>query len=200
MPDRHLLLGLGTPTPWLGTKQRANRSASINSTCFSFEVWGLWLGQVHHNGGTVYRSHRGLISDRRWVLLLALGLGMVGTETGSSVPSSTLGVQAALASKWVAASWGFMGFGAPLPVGAENVIRIVDLDFRWVDPGDEDGVWHSPSSTLPSFAYFSWFVSLAMDGRTWPSRSSCSATRLPSCAGRWPVRRFSLRIGQCSLD
>ena len=31
-------------------------------------------------------------------------------------------------------------------MGAENVIGTVDLDFRWVDPGDEDGAWRSPSA------------------------------------------------------
>ncbi len=60
---------------------------------------------------------------------------------------------------------------ASWPVGAENVIRIVDQDFRWCDPGDEDGAWRSPSSTLPSSACFSWSSSHVASKRTWPLKS-----------------------------
>ena len=56
------------------------------------------------------------------------------------------------------------------PVGAENVnqtvIRAFDQDFRLHDSVDEDGAWQSPSTTLPSSAFFSWSVSLAVSNRT----------------------------------
>ena len=37
------------------------------------------------------------------------------------------------------------------PVGAENPVQPVELEFRWRDAHGEDGSWRSPSSTSPSF-------------------------------------------------
>ena len=68
--------------------------------------------------------------------------------------------------------------------------RPIDLDFQWRSANDEDGGWRSPSSTLPSSVSSSWPASHGVANRTWPSRSSCSATRSPSCEDRWHVRHL----------
>jgi hypothetical protein len=39
----------------------------------------------------------------------------------------------------------------------------IDLAFGQRDQGDEDGACPSPSSTLPSSAFFSWSVSHVME-------------------------------------
>jgi hypothetical protein len=51
-------------------------------------------------------------------------------------------------------------------------------------PDAEDGAWRSRSCTLPSFASSSCSASQAVGNKTWSLRSSCSVTRLLSCAAK----------------
>jgi hypothetical protein len=74
--------------------------------------------------------------------------------------------------------------GHPAPVGAGNLVRTSHQDFRWACPDGKDDVWRSPSYTWPSFVCSSWSVSHGAGKRTWPSRLSYYATRLPSCGAR----------------
>ena len=76
----------------------------------------------------------------------------------------------------------------------------IGLDFCCRDTDDEDGAWHSPSSTLPSSVRSNWFGSRGVSNRTSPSKSSCFATRLRSCEDRWCVRHCGPWIEQSSLD
>jgi hypothetical protein len=76
----------------------------------------------------------------------------------------------------------------------------IDLDFCCRDTDDEDGAWHSPSSTLLSSVRSNWFGSRGVSNRTSPSKSSCFATRLRSCEDRWRVRHFGPWTEQSSLD
>ena len=69
----------------------------------------------------------------------------------------------------------------------------IDLDFCCRDTDDEDGAWHSPSSTLPSSVRSNWFGSRGVSNRTSPSKSSCFATRLRSCAPGPTVPRCCVR-------
>jgi hypothetical protein len=86
-----------------------------------------------------------------------------------------------------------------VPVGADNPVQAVQQDFRWRDTDDEDGAWRSPSSTLPSFVSSSCSVSHAVRNGTWPSRSSCSATRSRYCAARSSALLCAQRTEHCSL-
>jgi hypothetical protein len=57
----------------------------------------------------------------------------------------------------------------------------IDLDSCCRDTDDENGAWHSPSSTSLSSVRSNWFGSRGVNNRTSPSKSSCFATRLRSC-------------------
>jgi DNA helicase II / ATP-dependent DNA helicase PcrA len=70
------------------------------------------------------------------------------------------------------------------PVGAGNLVRAAHQDFRTAGPDGEDEVWRSPLCIWPSFVCSSWSGSHGAIRRTWPSRLSCCATRLPFCAAK----------------
>src|ERR1039458_7913317 len=74
----------------------------------------------------------------------------------------------------------------------------IGLDFCCRDTDDEDGAWHSPSSTSLSSVRSNWFGSRGVNNRTSASKSACFATRLRSCEDNWRVRHCGPWIEQSS--
>src|SRR5664280_1262361 len=73
-----------------------------------------------------------------------------------------------------------------------------EQDFRGMAPRHETGPWPCRFPSLPSSELSSWCARVGATTKTWPSRSSCFATRLPCCAARSSDRLFVFTIGRCS--
>src|SRR5665213_777460 len=74
------------------------------------------------------------------------------------------------------------------------------LDFHWTEPADKTALWRCPSSTSPLSDCSSCSGSPMAGKRSSLSKSSCSATRSPSCAARSHAPRCARRIERCWPD